>query len=48
MLVGRLLILHNENLEVLGVVEYSVVERLWVGRIDWDKIQKIAIATAAG
>jgi hypothetical protein len=36
--VGRSLIFYSEDLEVAGVVEYSEVGHLWVGRIDWDSI----------
>jgi hypothetical protein len=38
--VGRSLILYSEDLEVVGVVEYSEEERIWVGRVDWDAIQE--------
>jgi hypothetical protein len=38
--VGRSLIFYSEDLEVLGVVEYSEAEHLWVARIDWDVTRK--------
>ena len=30
----------DDSLEVKGVVEYSEEERIWVARIDWNKISE--------
>lgn len=32
------LTLYSEELEIDGVVQYSIEEHLWVAAIDWDKI----------
>jgi hypothetical protein len=37
---GQSLIFYSEDLEVVGVVEYSEEERIWVGQIDWDAIRE--------
>jgi hypothetical protein len=37
---GQSLIFYSEDLEVVGVVEYSDAERIWVARIDWDAIHE--------
>ena len=37
---GQLLTLYSEDLEVEGVVRYSVEENLWVAVIDWGAIRE--------
>jgi hypothetical protein len=38
---GQLLALHDEELEVDGVVRYSEEESLWVAAIDWTQIKQV-------
>ncbi|MEG3861583.1 hypothetical protein [Microcoleus sp. herbarium12] len=38
---GQLLALHDEELEVDGVVQYSEEESLWVAAIDWTQIRQV-------
>ncbi|BAZ15737.1 hypothetical protein NIES4071_76090 [Calothrix sp. NIES-4071] len=37
---GQNLILYSEDLEVDGVVEYSIEENIWVAVISWDDIRQ--------
>jgi hypothetical protein len=36
---GQSLLLYSEDLEVDGVVQYSLEESLWVAAIDWNAIR---------
>lgn len=38
---GQLLILYSEDLEVDGVVKYSVNENIWVAAIEWNAIKEV-------
>jgi hypothetical protein len=38
---GKLLTLYSEDLEVEGVVQYSIEEKLWVAAIDWNAIKQM-------
>ncbi|WP_009633587.1 hypothetical protein [Synechocystis sp. PCC 7509] len=38
---GQLLTLYSEELEVDGVVQYSELEKVWVARIDWERIRGV-------
>jgi hypothetical protein len=31
----------NEGLETTGTIEYSENEKIWVAKIDWDKIKNV-------
>lgn len=37
---GQLLTLYSEDLEVDGVLQYSLEENLWVAVIDWNEIRQ--------
>lgn len=37
---GQLLVLYSEDLEVEGIVQYSLEENLWVAAIDWNAIKE--------
>lgn len=37
---GQELTLYSEDLEVNGVVQYSIDENLWVAVINWDEIRE--------
>jgi hypothetical protein len=41
---GLALILYSEELEVEGVVQYSMDENLWVAVIDWQAIRDVGTA----
>jgi hypothetical protein len=31
----------NEGLETIGIIQYSDTEKIWVAKIDWDKIRNV-------
>ena len=39
--VGQLLTLYSEELEADGAVQYSESEKVWVARINWDRIRVV-------
>ena len=39
--VGQLLTLYSEELEADGAVQYSESEKVWVARIDWNRIRVV-------
>ena len=40
LLEGLQVILHDEELEADGEAHYSPEEKVWVARIDWDRLRK--------
>lgn len=44
---GQLLTLYSEDLEVEGVVQYSIEEKLWVAAINWNAIKQLDLAVQA-
>jgi len=38
---GQRLMLYGEDLEVVGVVQFSEEEKIWVVEIDWNQIRQV-------
>lgn len=38
---GQCMILYSEELEVDGVVQFSIDEKIWVASIDWDRVRSV-------
>jgi hypothetical protein len=39
---GGKLLIYSEELEADAIVQYSDEEKIWVAKIDWDKIREVA------